>query len=147
MAPAMKRWNWHRAFYCVAALACVLAGPLFGDIGSLAVIAACIAFFMWYAWKRTKYQPSFLEAVAGLISPRERRSLLGLSVLLVLLTMLALPAAYYYGVTGFPWHVIASGVALVACSVFAWRARRSAQESAEPQHGAASPLKRETGTS
>lgn len=147
VALATKRWNWRRAFYCVAMLSGAPIGLLFGDPGRLALVVACVVFFMWYAWKRTKYQPSFLEAVAGLISPRERRSLLGLSALLVLLTVLALPAAYYYGVSGFPWHVIASGIALVACSVFAWRARRSAQVSAGPPHGDASPLTSETGTS
>lgn len=147
MAPARKRWNWRRAFYCVAMLTCVLAGPLFGDPGRLAVVAACVVFFMGYAWKQTRFQPSFLKAVAGLITPRERRFLLGLLVLMVSMAMLVLLASYYYFVTGFPWHLIACGVTLVAGAVYGWRARRSAQESAEPQHGAASPLKRETGTS
>ena len=102
---------------------------------------------MGYAWKQTRFQPSFLKAVAGLITPRERRFLLGLLVLMVSMAMLVLLALYYYFVTGFPWHLIACGVTLVAGSVYGWRARRSAQESAEPQHGAASPSKRETGTS
>lgn len=147
MALAMKRWNWRRAFYCVAMLSGAPIGLLFGDPGRLALVVACVVFFMWYAWKRTKFQPSFLEAVAGLFPPRERRFLLGLLVLLVLLATLVLLASYYYFVTGFPWHVIACGVALVACSVYGWRARRSAQVSAGPPHGDASPLKSETGTS
>lgn len=134
MVPVMKRWNWRRVLYCVAILSGFLAGPLFGSTGRLVAIAACGTFFVWYAWKRTKFQPSFREALAGLMPLRERRVLLGLLALLVLLGLGALPAVYYYGVTG---SLIASGVAVVACLVFAWRARRSAQVSAGPQHGEA----------
>ena len=144
VARSMKRWTWRSVLYCVAMLSGALAGPLFGDTGRLTAIAACVAFFIWYAWKRTKFQPSFLEAVAGLFPPRERRFLLGLLVLMVLLAMLvALPAIYYLGATG---AVIASGVALVAGSVFAWRARRSARVSAGSQHGEPSPSNGEPGT-
>ena len=146
MVPAIKRWNWRSVLYCVAILSGFLAGPLFGSTGRLVAIAACCTYFVWYAWKRTKFQLSFREALAVLMPPREHRILLGLLALLVLLGLGALPAAYYYGLTGFPWHLIASGVAVVACLVFAWRARRSAQASAGPQHGEANTLKGEAGT-
>lgn len=144
MARSMKRWNWRRVLYCIAILSGVLAGPLFGDTGRLTAIGACVAFLIWLVWKRTRSQSSFREAVAGLFPPRERRSLLGLLVLMVLLAMLvALPAVYYFGAAG---SVIASGVALVAGSVFAWRARRSAQVSAGSQHGEPSPSNGGAGT-
>lgn len=144
MARSMKRWNWRRVLYCVAMLSGAPIGLLFGDPGRLALVVACVVFLTWLVWKRTRSQSSFREAVAELFPPRERRSLLGLLVLMVLLAMLvALPAVYYFGATG---SVIASGVALVAGSVFAWRARRSAQVSAVSQHGEPNPSNGEPGT-
>lgn len=139
----MKQWNWHRILYWIAILLGFLAGPLFGDTGRLAAIAAGGAFLIWYAWKRTKFRPSLREAVAGLFPSRERRILLRLLALLVLLGLGAMPAVYYYGVTG---SLIASGVAVVACLVFAWRVRRSAQVSPEPQRGESSPVNGDAGT-
>ena len=89
--------------------------------------------------------------MAVLFPPRDRRMLLGLLSMLALLGLLALglmmPAVYYYGVTGFPWHYIASGVVVVAGLVFGWRARCYAQVSAGSQQDSeSSPLNGEAGT-
>lgn len=150
MVPRIKQWNWRSVLYCVAILSGFLAGPLFGDTGRLAAIAACCAFLMWHAWKRTKFQLSFRETMAVLFPPRDRRVLLRLLPLLALLGLLALglmmPAVYYYGVTGFPWHYIASGVVVVAGLVLGWRGRRYARVSAGSQQDSeASPLNGEAG--
>lgn len=139
----MKQWDWRRVLYWIAILSGFLAGQIFGDTGRLAAIAGGVAFLIWYAWKRTKFQPSFRKAVAVLIPPRERRILLRLLALLVLLGLGAMLAVYYYGVTG---SLIASGVAIAACLVFTLRIRRSAQASAELPKGDASPLKGEADT-
>lgn len=147
MARSMKRWNWRRVLYCIAILSGFLAGPLFGDTGRLAAIGACVAFLIWQLWKRTRSLASFRGSVAELFPPREIRSLLGILSMLALLSLgLMMPAAYYYGVTGFPWHLIASGVVVLAGLVLGWRARRSAQVSAGSQHGEPSPSNGGPGT-
>lgn len=151
MAPRMNRWNGNRILYCVALASSLAVSRLFGGTGRLAVIAGCVAFLVWYAWKRTKFQLSFRETMAVLFPPHEHRMLVGLLSMLALLGLLALglmmPAVYYYGITGFPWHYIASGVVVVAGLVFGWRARCYAQVSAGSQQDSeASPSKGEAGT-
>lgn len=144
MARSMKRW--HRVLYFVAVPLTVLGGRLFGDAFRLAVVAACVVFLIWLVWKQTKSGASFREAVAEVFPPHDRRMLLGLVSMVALLGLgLMMPAAYYYGVTGFPWHLIASGVVVVACLAFGWRARRSAQVSAGSQRGEPSPSNGEPG--
>ena len=147
MARSMKQWGWRRVLFCVAILSGSLAGPLFGDTGRLTVIAACVVFLIWQLWKRTRSQSAFREAVADLFPPRELRTLLGILSMLALLSLvLLMPAAYYYGVTGFPWHLIASGIVVVAGLLLGLRARRSAQASAGSPHGEPSPSNGEGGT-
>lgn len=126
----MKRWNWNRVLYGVAVLSALAADQLFGDADTLAVVAGCVAFLVWSTWKLTRSKRSFREAMAVMFPPRDRRILIRLLALVALFGLVAMPAAYYYGLTGFPWHLIASGVAIVAGVVFAWRARRSSQASA-----------------
>lgn len=67
-------------------------------------------------------------------------------MLALLSLVLLMPAAYYYGVTGFPWHLIASGIVVVAGLLLGLRARRSARASAGSQHGEPSPSNGEGGT-
>ena len=122
---SMKRWNWRRACYYGGMGAFLFVPPLFGDVGKLYSIAACGAYVLCDLWlRKTRRGQTFREAAAEVFHQRWRRQVPPLLCLVALLSLLVWPAAYYYSVTGFPWHWIHGVVAIAAGLVFVWRVRR-----------------------